>query len=248
MKLASFRAAALIATAVCQLGAQTAPAKWADTISHEIDRAYIAGDLEKMQSARALAERVATAFPKDGLILHYEAFALYREGTLQMGRGGDGIPLFTRAEQILNESLKLHPLAESHALLSSIYGFLIAKDPSRGMELGMASGVETSTALAEGPHNPRVWMIRALGAMYTPPEYGGGLKSAEEFMKRSIELYEKDAPKPGQPSWGKAEAHVWLGQIYQQMKDPVRAAAEFRTALSIEPDFAWAKSLAASAK
>ena len=46
-------------------------------------------------------------------------------------------------------------------------------------------------------------------------------------------------------SWGKAEAHVWLGQVYEQMKERDKAAAEYTTALEIEPGFVWAKNLLA---
>jgi tetratricopeptide (TPR) repeat protein len=228
--------------------AQNAPAKWADTVSREIDRAYVSGDPAKVQAARAVAERVATAFPRDGLILHYEGFALYREGTVLASRGTDAAPIFQRAKDILERSLKLHPLPETHAVISSIEGQLIAKDPSRGMELGMAASASIAAALALGPNNPRVWLIRGLSAIYTPAEYGGGLQLAEEQIKKSIELFAKDAPKPGEPSWGNAEAHIWLGQVYQQLKDNARAAVEYNAALEIEPEFAWAKALAGSLK
>jgi hypothetical protein len=78
--------AAALFVAGCNAQAQNAPAKWADTISTEIEKAQISGDAAKMAAARALAERVATAFPDDGLILHYQAFALYREAMATVGR------------------------------------------------------------------------------------------------------------------------------------------------------------------
>src|SRR5262245_87270 len=228
--------------------AQTAPAKWADTISHEIDQAAISGDPAKLAAARALAERVATAFPDDGLILHYQAFALYREAMLMVGKGGDASAQLQRALTILEKSLKRRPLAEAHVLMSSIDGQLIARDPSRGMELGMASQASTTAAMSLAPTNPRVWLVRGQGAIFTPPEYGGGLKPAEEQLKRAIELFAKDAPKPGEPSWGKAEAHAWLGQVYAQMGDKAKAAEEYKAALAIAPDYAFAKSLVAALK
>jgi tetratricopeptide (TPR) repeat protein len=247
-RLSMMIAGSMLATLCLDARAQNAPAKWADTVSHEIDRAYISGDPAKMQSARALAERVATAFPNDGLILHYEGFALYREGTMLTGRGTDATDLYQRAQIVLEKSLKLHPLAETHAIISSIDGQLIAKDPSRAMELGMAASSAIASASALGRDNPRIWLFRGLNAIYTPAEYGGGLPLAKEQIEKSIELFAKDAPKPGEPSWGKAEAHVWLGQVYQRLNDNARAAAEYKAALEIEPGFAWAKSLAASVK
>ena len=245
----TLRAVLLVAATYRSASAQSAPPKWADTLSREIDAAESSGDLARIQAARALSERVATAFPNDGLILHYEAFALWREATMLSSRDGrDATPLFNRAASLLEQSIKLRPLAESHVLLSSIDGQLIAKDASRGMELGMASQQSTMAALTLGPNNPRVSLVRGQGALYTPVEYGGGVKVAEGLLKQAITQFEKDTPKPGEPSWGKAEAHVWLGLVYQQMNDNAKAAAEFRTALQIDPTFAWAKSLAAGSK
>jgi DNA-binding NtrC family response regulator len=48
--------------------------------------------------------------------------------------------------------------------------------------------------------------------------------SREEQLKRAIEFSAKDAPKPGEPSWGKPEAYVWLGQVYEKQGNKTKAA------------------------
>ena len=163
-------------------------------------------------------------------------------------RGSDASAQFERALAIFDKSVNKRPLPESHILISSIDGQLIARDPSRGMELGMAAQQSTGAAMSLGPTNPRVWLVRGQGTMFTPAEYGGGLKPAEEQLKRAIELFSKDTPKPGEPSWGKAEAHVWLGQVYAQMGDKAKAAEQYNAALAVAPSFAFAKSLIAAMK
>jgi tetratricopeptide (TPR) repeat protein len=243
--------AVMIATAGrTPAGAQqgSAPAKWADTISKEIETAQIAGDGTKLDAASALAARVAMAYPTDGLILHYRGYALYRQGIQQMAQQHDGSALFQQAQRVLEQSLKTRPLPETHMLLSAIDGQLIASDVSRAMELGMASQVSSSAALTSGPNNPRVWLLRGQGAIFTPPEYGGGLDPAEKQLKHAIELFANDAPKPGEPSWGKAEAHLWLGQVYEKKGDKANAAAEYRLALEIAPAYGYAKFVAAGLK
>ena len=132
--------------------------------------------------------------------------------------------------------------------MSSIDGQLIGRDPSRAMELGMASQSASQAALTRGPTNPRVWLVRGMGALYTPEEYGGGLKPAMDQLERAIALFAKDTPKPGEPSWGRAEAYAWLGQVYEKSGDKTKAADAYKTALSIAPDYAFAKSLAAALK
>jgi tetratricopeptide (TPR) repeat protein len=227
----------------------TAPSKWADTLSSEIDKAQLLGDDAKLAAADALAGRVATAYPTDGLILHYQGYAIYRQAVLQMGRNGSNASaLLEQSRDLLERSLKTRPLAETHMLLSSIDGQLIANAPDRAMELGMASQASQGAALSLGPNNPRVWLLRGQGAIFTPPEYGGGLSAAESALKHSIDLFAKDTPKPGEPSWGKAEAYAWLGQVCQKQGDKTRAASFYKQALDLAPSYSYAKILAGTLK
>ena len=235
----------------CAQGGQpglTAPSKWADTIAAAIDHASLAGDLKALQDARAMAERVAMAYPQDGLILHYEGYALYCEGTVLVVRKQDGWSQLQRAVSVLQQSLKTRPLPETHALIATIDGQLIGNDPSRAMELGMASQQAMSEALSLGAKNPRVWLLRGMSTLFTPPEYGGGAKPAEEQLLKAAELFKTDKPKAGEPSWGGAEVHLWLGQTYAQLGDTTKAAAEYKAALDMAPNFAYVRALAAALK
>ena len=231
----------------CQAAAQNAPPKWADTISTEIENAQITGDSVKLAAAIALASRVAIAYPRDALILHYQGYALYRHG-LFVARSHDASPIFEQAYEALAKSIAIKPIPESHMLMSSIDGQLISRNPTRAMELGMQSQSSINAAVMAGPKNPRVWLLRGQGAIFTPPEYGGGLDVAEEYLKRSIDLFAADAPKPGEPAWGKAEAFAWLGQVYEKKGDKANAGEMYKKALDVSPTYAYAKYLAAALK
>jgi tetratricopeptide (TPR) repeat protein len=242
-------AAFLLACTSASTPAQgTAPPKWPDTLSTEIDRASQSGELARVQAARGLAERVATAYPSDGLILHYAGFANYCEATLLFGQHGDPTQPLGRALDYLERSQKSYKLPETNALIAAIQGQMIAADPSKAMELGMASQGSMMAALAAGPNNPRVWLLRGMSTLFTPEEYGGGVSQAAQQMKRAIELFEKDSPKKGDPSWGRAEAHVWMGQIYEKQGNKAGAAAEYKAATDIAPNYSWPKVLAAALK
>ena len=234
-----------VSLTACQAVAQNAPAKWADTISTEIDNAQLTGDSAKLAAAVALASRVAIAYPKDALILHYQGYALYRQGLFR-ARNADASPVFQEAYDALAKSIAIKPIPESHALMSSIDGQLISRSPMRAMELGMQSQSSTNAALLSGPKNPRVWLLRGQGAIFTHPEYGGGLDVAEEYLKRSIELFATDAPKPGEPAWGKAEAFAWLGQVYEKKGDKAKAGEMYKKALEVSPNYGYAKFLSAA--
>jgi tetratricopeptide (TPR) repeat protein len=243
-------AAAALGIASSALHAQgNAPAKWADTVSREIDNAQVSGDTARLSAAVALSARVAAAYPDDGLIQHYYAYAIYRQLTARGNMRPESAPRAKEALDILERSIKLRPLAESYMLVAMLDGQLIAAEPSRSAELGMASQSATGGAMALGRNNARVALMRGQSAIFTPPEYGGGLPVAEELLKQAIDLFAKDKPGPGEPSWGKAEVYLWLGQVYLRQGARDKAKAALDQALQIAPNYSFARAqLAAISK
>jgi tetratricopeptide (TPR) repeat protein len=195
-----------------------------------------------MRSAQALLERALTVSPNDPWLLHYLGFAIYREATVSMGRDGANIgSLLERADSLLDRSTRFAAIPESHALRSGVLGMMIGSNPIRGMTLGPKSGEQMEKALELAPQNPRVWLTRGIGAFNTPSMFGGGLDKAEEYLKKSIELFAKDRPQSPAPSWGLHEAYGWLGQIYQRQDKIDEARASYQRALAIEPNDLWVK-------
>jgi tetratricopeptide (TPR) repeat protein len=229
-------AAAAPSTSVAQSAQLSGTAKWADSAAREIDRATIAGNLDRLRQARSLLDRALAAYPNDALLLHYEGYELYRES---------GLPLVaatarTKLEQSLTaQSLIAQQIPETHALLASVMGRLIAADRSTAPTLGPLIQKHMAAALASGPANPRVWLLHGIQSFYTDPQWGGGLPVAETQFNRAIELFATDNPVPPAPSWGRAEAYVWLGQVLQREKRPTEARAAYDKALSLERDYPW---------
>ena len=226
-----------------QAAALTGSAKWADSAAHQIDRAYIAGDLGGLQAARTVLDRALIAFPNDPLLLHYQGYELYREANLLEGlsRPAEAGPLLEKARGIFEKSISLKPMPETHALLASVLGQMIGADQSLGMTLGPLSGQEMQAALAAGAENPRVWLLRGISSIFTPAEYGGGISIAETQLNKAIELFATDHPVSPAPSWGRAEASAWLGQVLQKENKPADAVAAYNKALALEPNFMWVK-------
>ncbi|MDQ6771304.1 MAG: tetratricopeptide repeat protein [Gemmatimonadota bacterium] len=233
----------LPSAAFAQAPALTGAAKWADSAAREIDRASIAGDLDRLRAARTLIDRALVAFPNDPLLLHYEGYELYREANMLDGlrRSAEVPPLMEKARVVLEQSSSAKAIPETHALLSSILGRLIGADPSLGMSLGPASQGEMMSAVSTGPTNPRVWMLRGVSSMFTPVQWGGGLPAAEAQLRKAIEFFATDKPVPPAPSWGNAEAYVWLGQVLQRQNKPADALVAYNNALALEPNYTWVK-------
>jgi len=248
----NYRALSLSLTAMLALTAElraqtlTGRDRWADSVRVMIEGGVRSGSSAAIDSARVLLERAMTAFPNDPLLLHYEGYALYRKATLALGRtGADPKPMLEKAREALERSSKNLELPETFSLQAAVYGQIIAasKNPLTGMTLGKKSSDMTSRAVEEGPRNPRVWLLRGIGAMFTPEMWGGGLGKAEDYLKKSVAFYETDKPVRPLPAWGRAEAFIWLGQVYSKQGKADAARAAFEGALGIEPDNGWARAL-----
>ncbi len=218
-------------------------AQWADSARIAIESAYLAGDLNALTSARALVERALTRFPGDAWLLHYNGYALFREVNLRQGRyrEKDLDPYLEKAEALLKSSAAKQPIPETYALLSSVIGQQIGAHPLKGMTMGPRSNSAMEDALAHGQDNPRVWLLRGIGARFTPKLFGGGNERAEEYLRRAIALYERDSVKPPAPGWGRDEAWVWLGQIFEENKQWEQARRAYEQALQYEPRNGWVR-------
>ena len=241
-------ASAPVATESTPVSSVSAPvligaAEWADSARRQIDAATVAGDLDEMREAKLLIEKALGAYPNDGLLLHYAGYANYREAGIRQGLGGPDardIPLIhATARTKLQQSLAAQPIAETHALLAMVMGSLIGEDHSAAPVLGPMIPQEMTAAITMAPTNPRVWLLRGIQSFYTPIQYGGGLPVAETQLNRAIELFATDNPAPPLPSWGRAEAYVWLGQVLQKQGRTPEARTAYNKALAIQPNYPW---------
>lgn len=218
--------------------------KWADSARVEIETATALGDLDRMRQAGAFMERALTVFPDDPLLLHYLGYARYREATLMQGMKRDdkeSRPLLEAADSLLERSALKLPLPETYALRSSVLGQLIGSNPLRGMTLGPKSSNAMERAVELGPNNPRVWLLRGIGAMFTPSVFGGGIDKAEEYLTKALALFPNDKPAPAAPAWGHAEAYIWLGQVHKRRDRIDEARQAYTRALELQPDNGWVR-------
>ena len=217
-----------------------ATARLLDSSRVLLARAVTAGDVGTVRSATALLERALTVAPNDGWLLHYLGYALYRDATISYGRDkSDTKATLERADSILQRAGTAASIAESHALRSGVLGMMIGPNPLKGMVLGPRASNEMDRALEIGANNPRVWLLRGIGAVNTPAMFGGGMENAEKYLKRAVELFATDRPTAPAPSWGAHEAHLWLGRVYAKQERKDLARAEYAKALALEPNDMW---------
>ena len=243
MKMIFVFAAVLVTTSI-QAQTLTGRDKWADSARVEIETATALGNLDRLRQTGALLERALTVFPDDPLLLHYLGYARYREATVMQGmqrKDKEYRPLLEAADSLLERSASKLQLAESYAVRSSVIGQLIGSNPLRGMTLGPKSSSAMDRAVEVGPNNPRVWLLRGIGAMFTPAMFGGGIDKAEEYLTKALALFPNDQPAPPMPAWGHAEAYIWMGQLHTRRDRIDEARQAYTRALELQPDNGWVR-------
>ena len=248
---------AVVAPSIARSQQLAGTAKWADSASREIEAANVAGDLNRLTSAAAMLDRVLIATPNDPLLLYYRSLALYRSATLYTGlkKNDEAKRALDEADLLLEQATARAPTADALALRSSVMGLMIglSGNPLSGMTLGPKSSGLLDRAKEIEPKNPRVWLISGMSAMFTPKMFGGGTDRAEQDLRKAIALFETDRPAAPAPSWGHADAYIWLGQTLQKEEKIDAARAAYQKALELQPGNQWVQrvllpSLGGSAK
>jgi len=219
--------------------------RWADSVRRIVDGAVIRGDPAAARNGVALADRALSAFPADGLLLHYRGYASYRlaQFAARSATAGETKALYEASLVWLDRSLAVRPLAETQALRAAAMGQLMAGSMVLGVRYGATASKAESDADRLSPNNPRVLLLRAISTWFKPSMFGGGEDKARAVMTRALAAFLADAPPGGLPAWGHAEALVWHGQMEQKAGRTTSARAAFAQALALEPEYGWAKQL-----
>ena len=141
------------------------------------------------------------------------------------------------AQLTLEALLNGQASADTQALLAAVYGMQIALDNSKGAEYGMKTAILLKQASQLEPQNPRVSLVKAINAFYTPSIFGGGLDKTKLLASQAIEQFNLPCDTF---CWGHAEAYTWRGLAKQQQGDLVGAKQDWQTALTIDDQYGWA--------
>jgi tetratricopeptide (TPR) repeat protein len=219
--------------------------QWADSARRQIEAAVERADAERLAAARRVVERALVEHPDDGLLLHYQGYALWREGSLVAAAGDEkrARTLLEQASRTLERSAERLPLAETHAVRASVLGQMIGlgANPFTTVKLGRQAGAELSKAEKLGPQNPRVALIRGVAALNAPRLMGGSVEKAERHLTQALELYASDRPAAPLPDWGHAEALAYLGQLHARTGRAAEARAAYQQALVLQPANRWVR-------
>ncbi len=173
-----------------------------------LDTARTAATLQQLAND---FERIALVDENNWLANYCAAYA-YVE--LAYGAKGEQIDVYCdQAETYLQNAEKLQPEhTEIYALYAYLYGARVNVSPMlRGAKMGTQSERYIDLSIKANPENPRPYLVRGMGAYYTPKVFGGGKDKAIPFLEQALEKFKTFKPEPAHaPNWGKALAEQLL--------------------------------------
>ena len=242
------KVAALLALTALPAFAAAEPdfgASWPQTVIR-LETAVTRGDSAELKVLKASfdealrADQVPAAL--NPVVRYASAYADWRLSALPDVTGEEKDDCLSEATRKLKEITESSDrFAEAHALLGSVYGMRIGRSPWTGMVLGPRSSAAIERAVALEPDNPRILLQQALGAFHTPRMFGGSKEKAEALLRRSIAAFERETEDTAWPNWGRADAHIWLGQVLQDKGDLDGAREAYQRALAVAPEHAWVR-------
>lgn len=125
--------------------------------------------------------------------------------------------------------------AEAMALRSSIYGFIMAYYPAKGMMYGAKSGSAMGKALNIGGNSAIVNMISGTSLFFTPEAWGGDKQAAISAFENALKLYEQQEYQ----GWLCLNKLASLGQAHMAVGQKSEAISIYKKALLFEPNFTW---------
>lgn len=209
-------------------------------IRDQIEQAYYENDSRWLKEMRQEAHTLARQAEDSGLAHYYAALVNYRIGQILTRQEQDGADKYLDdcIERAKTAAKKGARFADAYALRSVCYDLAASAVSWKAVQ----SNRMLDTAYEYEPDNPRVTLIDGISFLERPKLFGGDMEKAEEYLNKAIQLFEKPSNlRAGWPTWGHAEAYVYLGRVYLERGDMIRARDAFEQALLLAPDFVWAR-------
>ncbi len=191
------------------------------------------------------AERLrgAIASAPDDPWLHYDlAYLLHRRGSaLIVADSVDRAeaPL-TESERMAARAQELGAGASALALRGTVTGQLAGvRGALAAIRLGPRAFRQLDDAVAQAPADPRVALLNGITRLNAPRAFGGGPAKGEPELRRAIALFANDTARSPRPTWGAADAHIWLAIALHRQERVTEARAELERALALAPGHAW---------
>jgi hypothetical protein len=132
--------------------------------------------------------------------------------------------------------------AEGLALEAACAGYLGSLGGLRGMAAQHRSESRLASARELAPRNPRVLLVGGLRRWFQAGAGAAEHAEARTAFEAAAHAFETvTASEPGRPSWGEAEAWLFVGRSLEEGGDLLGARNAYEKSLLIAPEFAAAR-------
>jgi len=214
-----------------------------DSLRPRIERAVIEAQWTALDSiATRLRAVLAADGARDPWVHHDLAYVLHRRASalIVSDRARDARPYLEESVREAGRSRELGGGAHAIALEGAVSGQLAG---AGGMLVAMRVGPRAwrllDSAIALAPNDPRAALLNGISRVNAPRAFGGSLEKGEAELRRAIVLYENDPNRTPLPTWGRADAHIWLAITLQKTNRPAEARSALLEALEIAPGHRW---------
>ena len=210
--------------------------------------AYRAWDIEGLKLAAQTFERACAENPDSHLAHHWLGVSRFHILVHQQGKTSppeikkqDFKSLVREARKPLEKAVELDRSdSEAHALLGTLAGMQINRDPTQAFWLGRSVLRHRRQATHYGADNPRTQYL--IGAAFVQgPRFLGGVEKGLPHLRQAERLFEVPVSSDGEeampPSrWGHVHCLILIGEIYQELKNLDKAEEYFRKATALNPE------------
>ena len=241
---ARFGLALLLGAAALPAGAALAPAspEYLADVDAKVEFAYLTEDRKALEHLRTDlkpfkdSERPLELYAYAHAEFRAEQLAFWQHAGREAGEAGENClgALDRRAERLAKD-------AEGAALAAACAGYLAELGALKHLTAAHHRDASLESARSLAPANPRVLLVGAINdwiAARTPAQRaatrGAFERAAQAFETVAVSL-------PGEPTWGGAEAWLFVGRAFEEAGNLVGARSAYERALLVAPDFAAAR-------
>lgn len=235
----SLLASLLVASVFRPLSAQQ-PSR--DSVRAQIERAVISADWASLDRSATQLRSAVAASPRDAWLQYDLAYALHRRasGLIVEDKAEQAKAILEEAVRVAARARELGAGAQAQALEGAVTGQLAGASGGFAlMRLGRASFRLLDEAVAAAPNDARVALLNGISRVNAPAFAGGGPQRGEAELRHAVQLYASDRAAAPEPTWGRADAHIWLAIALEKQGKLPEAQAELTRALALAPGHRW---------
>ena len=207
----------------------------------EFNAAYQAWDGERFAASAELFRRATTNEPANATNFYWLGAAQFHR-MLQLQNApanrtneAPAKAALDAAVDALTVAVKLvEGHAETHALLSTLYGMKINGNLLRGVRFGPRVAKHQELALKHGASNPRVQYLLGMCQFHTANK-AAEWQAALQTLLKAEKLFETEPKTTVALRWGQSSCLTFIGRAYENLGKATEAAPYFRKALAMHP-------------